>query len=432
MSRPAPPAPGAGGLSRPWLAVATRIRSSGLPASIVRLAFGSAFLAFAGSFIWPLNTIYVHDVLGRSLTAAGFALVVQAGASVVASVAGGRLYDLWGGRRTIVLGASVEAGGAALVGIAPGFAPYVGALAVLGFGAGLVMPAMNALAGEVWAEGGRAAFNAVYVSRNAGVALGAAVGGLVATFDFRAVFFTNAALVALFALYMLRFPDPGRGPARRIRSGTPAGPDPEPRPGAGGATSALLADGRLVRLALGFFLAQTAYTQWTTTVATHMQALGFGVARYSALWTLNGALILAGQPAVSRVARLIPDLRAQLLLGTAAYVAVFVALVWVEGYASFVGLMALLTFGEMLVWPGVPAAADRLAPQGRRGAYQGVVSGAGSLGRMLGPLAGGFAYDVASPQAAFAAMAGVLVLSGFAFAGSARAPRAVEEGGGRG
>lgn len=420
MSRPLPHTPKAAALRQPRPSLEALVRSLRLPPAIRRLAFGSAFLAFASSFLWPLNTIYVHEVLGRSLTAAGFALLVQAGSSVFASVAGGHLYDRRGGRPTIVLGASVEALGALAIGLVPGFAPYVAALAVVGFGSGLVIPALNALAGEVWAEGGRQAFNAVYVSRNAGVALGASVGGLVAGYDFRAVFFTNAALVWLFALYALRrFPAPGEAD----RADGPEGREAPGRAGRADGPStafAALADRRLMLLALGLFLAQTAYTQWTTTVAAYMQALGFAVARYSALWTLNGALILAGQPLVSRLARRVPDVRAQLLLGTGAYVAVFLALVRTESYASFVGLMALLTFGEMLVWPGVPALADRIAPAGRRGAYQGVVAGGGSLGRMLGPLAGGLAYDLASPQVTFLAMAAVLVLAAAAFWASDR------------
>ena len=45
-----------------------------------------------------------------------------------------------------------------------------------------------AMAGAVWKEGGRRAFNAIYVAQNAGVAVGSALGGMVAAYSFTYVF----------------------------------------------------------------------------------------------------------------------------------------------------------------------------------------------------------------------------------------------------
>jgi MFS family permease len=69
----------------------------------------------------------------------------------------------------------------------------------------------------------------------------------------------------------------------------------------------------------------------------------------------------------------------------------------------------------MLVWPGVPAAADRLAPPGRRGLYQGVIAGAGAIGRAVGPLAGGLLFVASAPARLYLAMAGVYVAAVLVF-----------------
>lgn len=61
-------------------------------------------------------------------------------------------------------------------------------------------------------------------------------------------------------------------------------------------------------------------------------------------------------------------------------------------HISYIIAMLILTLGEMLILPAVPAAAQ-LALKEREGAYQGVIGGATSGGRMVGPLLGGMMYD---------------------------------------
>ncbi|WP_225351154.1 MFS transporter [Lactiplantibacillus paraplantarum] len=45
------------------------------------------------SFIWPLTTIYMHNVLGKSLTETGIVLMFNSVANVLASTIGGRVFD---------------------------------------------------------------------------------------------------------------------------------------------------------------------------------------------------------------------------------------------------------------------------------------------------------------------------------------------------
>ena len=62
-------------------------------------------------------------------------------------------------------------------------------MAVFGFSYGMMDPATNALIAQVWPAGGRKGFNLVYVARNGGVALGTALGGMVASLDFTLILF---------------------------------------------------------------------------------------------------------------------------------------------------------------------------------------------------------------------------------------------------
>lgn len=119
---------------------------------------------------------------------------------------------------------------------------------------------------------------------------------------------------------------------------------------------------------------------------------GLPIALYSVLWTVNGALIVAGQPLLQRGVRALPHPTAPTLLGTGLFVAGFSLLAAWRAYPAYLAAMTLSTAGEMLVWPAMLATADALAPPRQRGAVQGRISMAGFGGRTLGPIMGGVLY----------------------------------------
>jgi len=384
--------------------MSTRLRR--YPRALVALFASTVVLDTGFAIFWPLVTLYVHSRLGLPMSWAGVVLLVQSVANLCGNLIGGPLFDGWGGRRTVLTGAFGAAAAAFGMALAHGLAAYLALTVLLGLGTGLIFPAINAFAAEVWPEGGRAAFNAVYVAANVGVALGSTAGGLLAEVRFSLAFAVTGAIVLAYALWAVIGL---RGPAfaRRAPAPRPARQDEgagAPRGGTGGPWLLTLAPWLL---ALGLFLDWVAYVQWQTTIAVHMQVLGMPLWRYSLLWTVNGAVILLGQPLLALLTRRVPSVRTQIVAGNLLFILSFLTLLEARGYAAFVAGMVLSTFGEMLVWPGVPAAADRLAPGGRRGLYQGLVSGAASAGRAVGPLFGGILYDRCPTPVLFLAMAGV-------------------------
>ncbi len=323
--------------------------------------------------------------LGQSLTFAGIILLLNQGAAIIGNLVGGTLFDRLGGYRTIISGGAITLVSALTLTQFHSIIPYSILLICIGFGSGVVIPAMYALAASVWPEGGRRPFNAIYVAQNIGVAVGTATSGLVAAYSFSYIFIANASLFVIF--YLLVF--------FTFKS---MDEDVETR-----SYSTVLSQGvkivdkrsfiALIILGIGFFIAWVAYVQWQSTIAIYTQDLGIPVDRYSLLWTINGLLIICGQPLIKWVTKYITSPKVQIIVGNTIFIISFIYILQAETFLDFVTGMVILTLGEMFVWPAVPTIAASLAPKGRQGFYQGVINSVGTGGRMIGPAFGGLIAD---------------------------------------
>src|SRR5262249_54093232 len=74
---------------------------------------------------------------------------------------------------------------------------------------------------------------------------------------------------------------------------------------------------------------------------------------------------------------------------------------WGASFPAFVGSMAVVTFGEMIVFPTSAVVAFGLAPPDMRGRYMSMVALTGGVGYALGPVLGGWLCDRCSPPACF-------------------------------
>jgi MFS family permease len=359
-----------------------------MPKSLWLLIIGMVINVTGASFLWPLNTIYIHYHLEKSLSLAGMVLMFNAAAGIAGNLIGGLLFDRFGGYRSILLGVSITMSAAFLLVPFHSWVPYVILMIFLGLGSGIMFPSMYAMAGSVWPEGGRKAFNAIYVAQNLGVAVGAALGGLVASFQFEYIFIANGVMYVFFLLLVLftyrpfasKKTNSGQGPTTildhkvTIKNKTK-----------------LVA---LLVLCFAYLLCWLAYCQWQATISAHTQSLGISLRQYSLLWTINGALIVLGQPLASQLVKRAKSLKSQIIVGISIFIISYIILIFAEQFSVFVVAMVILTIGEMLVWPAVPTVANDLAPEGRAGFYQGIVNSTATGGRMIGPLFGGIMVDL--------------------------------------
>ncbi|EOG7020191.1 MDR family MFS transporter [Staphylococcus pseudintermedius] len=373
-----------------------------MPKEIWWLVIGMAINITGASFLWPLNTIYMNEELDKSLSTAGLVLMVNSFGMIVGNLLGGTLFDKLGGYRTIMLGTIVSLCATILLNFFHGWPWYAIWLIMLGFGGGLIIPAIYAMAGAVWPQGGRQTFNAIYLAQNIGVALGAALGGFVAELSFNYIFMANLAMyVIFFFIALFQFNMDYQATVKHQETLENVAHIQNKKHFTA-----------LILLCVMFALCWIAYVQWQTTIASFTQSIGISMSQYSLLWTVNGVLILVGQPLILPIIHLIKgQLKKQLYIGLVVFILSFFVTSFATSFSIFVVGMVIMTFAEMFVWPAVPTIANNLAPKGREGVYQGIVNSASTVGKAFGPLVGGILVDVFNMQIMFLSMIGLLVIA---------------------
>lgn len=374
-----------------------------MPKLVWFLVIGMAVNVTGSSFIWPLNTIYMHNELGKSLAVAGIVLMINSFASVLGNLIGGNLFDKFGGYKSIMLGIIISLIADVGLVLMHGWPWYPVWLVLLGFGAGIVFPSIYAMAGTAWPQGGRKTFNAIYLAQNIGVALGASLGGFIAEIDFGLIFLVNLMFYVVFffiAIFGYRTSQHGISSSNvmkdvhKIKDRTKFN--------------------ALLTVCVTYCLCWIAYVQWQTTIATQTQGLDISLKQYSLLWSINGLFILLGQPLIAPIINKFQDkIKLQIAIGLIIFLSSFLITSFAETYSMFVVGMLILTIGEMFIWPAIPTIANNLAPKGRTGVYQGIVNSTATLGRAIGPLLGGVIVDVFSIQMMYYFMMIFIVLGFF-------------------
>ncbi len=373
-----------------------------MPKEIWWLVIGMAINITGASFLWPLNTIYMSQALGKSLSTAGVVLMVNSFGMIAGNLLGGTLFDKLGGYRTIMLGTIISLCATLLLNLFHGWPWYAVWLIMLGFGGGMIIPAIYAMAGAVWPQGGRQTFNAIYLAQNIGVAIGAALGGVVAELSFNYIFMANLAMyVVFFFIALFNFNMDYHATVKQHDTIEEI---------------AHLQNKKhfnaLLLLCVMFACCWITYVQWQTTIASFTQSIGISMSQYSLLWTINGVLILIGQPLITPIVQFFKgQLKKQLYFGLFVFILSFLVTSFAKSFSIFVVGIIIMTFAEMFVWPAVPTIANALTPKGRQGVYQGIVNSASTVGKAFGPLIGGILVDLFNMQVMFLSMIGLLVIA---------------------
>lgn len=354
------------------------------------VALASLLNNTGAAFLWPLTTMYMHNYLHESLTTAGIVMLFISICMMAGNYLGGWLFDHWDQYKTAVLGVSLSTLAIFALIFEHGW-PWFAVLMMLNsFGDGMNMTIVNSYGSLVSAHSSRYVFNYIYMAYNVGVVIGTlAVGVLlpisvVLVFSVAAVFYGLLMLVVIFAL--------------NVQVKLPAKAAAVKRSQATRSHHRILV---LIWLILiNYTTIHLSYSLWESVMAVHMTNMGIPFYAYSLLWTLNGVLIIVGQPLVNKLSPYI-KLSNQIMVGLLIFASSFLLLIFARSLWSFALDFVILTVGEMTSFAGLPAWISQLTTVNETGHYQGLLNITMSIGRAIGPLYGGFVIDQGNYQDLF-------------------------------
>ncbi|MFG3055196.1 MFS transporter [Kitasatospora sp. NPDC048239] len=332
---------------------------------------------------YTCSALYFTHIVGMSATRLGVALAVAWAVGSLAGVPLGHLADRRGPRGTAVLLAFATAAAVATFLVVRSFGPFLIAVCLYATAQSGLTAARQALIGGLVAPSERTEVLARLQSTlNAGLALGAALGGIALSIGtrggFLAVFAVDALGFLACGLILLRLPEvaPAAGQT------------------AGGPRLAVLSDRRYAVVALvntvlllRMPLLSLVIPLWIAARSSELGWLG------SALFVLNTGAVMAFQV---RSARGVSGLRSAsravreagvLLLASCAVFALSAADLPLWGMATLLVVAATLQVaGEMKQSAGSWQIAFDLAPAHQTGQYQGFFGTGVAVARTLGPL----------------------------------------------
>jgi MFS family permease len=348
----------------------------------VWLVAGSQLVNRAGSMVLSFLVLYLTRDHGFTAEQAGFVIFLYGAGAIVCGPLAGRLTDKWGA--VPLMRASLFLSGVTLLvyPIARGWAGIVAVTIVLAILTEAFRPAAMAFFAETVEPARRKSAFAVYrLAINLGMAIGPAIGGILATVSFRYLFYVDGATSIAAGLVLAGATLPN-GKKKSRGAGSPSTTTRLRL------STAAHADPRFLFFLLGVLPVTVIFFQHISSMPLYIvDELGYTPRTFGLLFSLNCLIIVALEiPLNAATAHW--SHRRTLALGAILSGAGFGAMAFARDFWSLAATVVVWTFGEMLFFPASAAYATDIAPEARRGEYSGLYAMVFSIAFGVGPWAG--------------------------------------------
>lgn len=351
------------------------------------------------AMIWPVTTLHMTLSLGQSLTTSGLVLLVAALMNVLGSFIAGQLFDRWKAYPSLLIASAIAFCSVTTLFFYNGWPVFAFLIWLTSIGLGSVTTLLNAYATTVTGKNTRVIFNNMYIVLNVGVVLGTLVVGYLFDYGFSwlmliagLLYLTLGIVVAIFFNVDTSPVADDRLPEEETDNSSLLSNEAPEDTELVGQRPKLKLTGLLLWIAAFLLLMYLSYMLWETVMATYLHRIGISTAHYANLWVLNGLTIIVFQKMISNWANK-RNYAISVISGGLIFALSFLLMLFVNQFWQIVLVFELLTVGEMLASPQVPAWVAQVTPKSVSGQAQGFVGMMISTGRMLGPVYGGIMLD---------------------------------------
>ena len=349
--------------------------------------------SIGSTLLFPFFALYITQKFGVGMTEAGILLGISSLFGLIGSVVGGALTDKLGRRRLILFGLVFSALSSLLFGLAAGVKLLYILVPLVGLLSRVSAPAHDAMMADILPEAKRQeAFGITRVVFNYAWIVGTALGGLIATRSFLALFAADAVLSLIVALILYRFLPETQPTAPREAKAT----ESFLRTVAG--YRIVFRDLAYVGFTLAGMIVLIVYQQQYGALAVYLRDVhNIGSKSYGLMLSVTGLEVVLFQIWISRIIRKYPPFL-MMVLGALFFMVGFAMIGFVRGFVFFLLAVVIATVGEMVMFPTNKALAANFAPAEMRGRYMAVYDLGWTIPATFGPAAAGLIFDNYNPN----------------------------------
>jgi len=342
------------------------------------------------SMIWPFLVVYISEELTLPLSTITSLISINAVMSLCSSLIAGSITDKIGRKWAMVISLAVNGIAFLLMIPANTYGHYAILMALRGAFRPLYRVGSDAMIADLVPADQRSdAYALTRLSKNVGVAMGPALGGVIVSTSYGITFSIAAGatiffsiLIALFAFETL--PEAAREVQEKLFTNLKA-------------YGEIFKDRVFSSFLAGFTLRQISGSiLWVLLGAYAKENYGVAENLYGLIPTTNALMVILLQLFVSRKTSQYSPLFI-MSLGTFLYGVGVGSIALGTGFWGFLTSMVIVTLGELMVIPTASTYTANRASENIRGRYMSMLALTWGAGSMIGPLMGGFLNDNISP-----------------------------------
>jgi MFS family permease len=341
------------------------------------------------SVTMPYMSLYLHNVLHIPMTIVGLILMTTLLVGSIIGLYGGDLSDRLGRKYIMVRSLSVRFFVFLMMGIAIKVFPHVLIIAGLMLLNSILFsfygPASQAYIADLTDEEKRiSAYGLLRMGGNLGWALGPALGGLIAAFDYSYLFFFTAFCMAVAVFVLARY---SRESLDRIHLLSHEETTVK-------SIFSVVRDTRYFVFALICLIIFTVWGQLVSPISVYsVNCVGISKIQVGFLFSINGFMVAVLQYFITSMIRRNRELDA-LWIGSLIYMVGYLSVGFATNFFMLALSMVVITIAEMVITPATQSYASIIANARHRGRYMGVLNLSQTMGWAIGPLLGGIMLDV--------------------------------------